>query len=961
MPTPLSKDKKKLEDEYRLYLSWQFSTVEFLGLPSLKENRPLSLEEIYVPMSLRWENGDNADRVFVPDALKRSKHLVVLGDPGSGKSTLVKVLTYSFGRTEPTPLARHFPETRVPVPIILRDYNVREWRAPEDMLASFVRKLGSEIGGEVTPEWLMLSLASGRGILLVDGLDEVGNVDDRRVLRDYVVRPLLARMPNSLAVMTSRAVGYEEVPFDDHKLRQLAVPVETRPDGRPEQPRLSVERCYVAPFNDEEIEQFISRWYVARERDESRRKIGWESLRRALQQNDRIRRLATNPSLLTIIALVHRVTAQLPSGRVRLYDKIVEAYLETIQNYRRLGQYPASLEQMKRWLARVGWEMQNQRSAQRDGELLVSQERVIGWLQEAISLDRESPEEEAHQFLEFIARRSGLLIQRGPEEFAFVHLTFQEYFAAWHLRGEVFNFKSLVKRCAERVSDHSWHETLLLLFELLAEFPQAGDSLVTRLAKHAMKSDARREGVAELFSLLLLDEESGISAPQQKQICEFALEAGSDNFNAAVAVNLRQLQRESPEKRVAPSRFDGLIRPWLDTRLLTAGPDELGEDFFVLATQFDSYLDGWLGKLERWVSERGGLSWRERHIASAMMFSGGHSAKVCEWGIRQLSLPAWVRIRLSLHSIAYLNLKALLPSQEQSPRHRLLAQLGAAYATTRSQAMRVACLGVFQTKSGTLTREPQPPKVLYDIKHQMWESWEAEYYDARRTAEQNVARFEALIEAETWSVLRTQFTYDLFADGLALNIPSVSNTLADAKNIGWGLAGAADARETSKVEDDMYLATKLWAARQSLYSPDATPENFEASLNKLSYLHRAEDDWTKLVAVSSLLMLGAGTPERCRERNGLLVKATQNPDEFTFPEEVRAIADTPEFHENVAEIVGQVFLHKPGQMWLLPELFDPTYPGSRLLLSKPREFYALAAEVLDPEGQTEMVKWRGSS
>ena len=47
--------KKNLEADYKQLLSWQYGKIEFLGLPSLKDNRPVPLEEIYVPLSFTWE------------------------------------------------------------------------------------------------------------------------------------------------------------------------------------------------------------------------------------------------------------------------------------------------------------------------------------------------------------------------------------------------------------------------------------------------------------------------------------------------------------------------------------------------------------------------------------------------------------------------------------------------------------------------------------------------------------------------------------------------------------------------------------------------------------------------------------------------------------------------------------------------------------------------------------------
>src|SRR5262249_1387038 len=96
-------------------------------------------------------------------------------------------------------------------------------------------------------------------ILLLDGLDEVGSPEARKRLRDDVVMPLLAEAENSLAVLTSRVVGYDEVEFDWDPQR-LFERGQKIPPG-------ALRRCYVAPFNDAEIKEFVSRLYAARERD----------------------------------------------------------------------------------------------------------------------------------------------------------------------------------------------------------------------------------------------------------------------------------------------------------------------------------------------------------------------------------------------------------------------------------------------------------------------------------------------------------------------------------------------------------------------------------------------------------------------------------------------------------------------------------------------------------------------
>jgi hypothetical protein len=127
---------------------------------------------------------------------------------------------------------------------------------------------------------------------------------------------------------------------------------------------------------------------------------------------------------------------------------------------------------------------------------------------------------------------------------------------------------------------------------------------------------------------------------------------------------------------------------------------------------------------------------------------------------------------------------------------------------------------------------------------------------------------------------------------------------------------------------------------------------------ELRKLAGAKDDWTRLIAVSALLMLGEGTPELCVERNALLDKGVRQSADFTFPGYLHPETENERFREELPEILDLIFLHNPDDPWLKPELFDPSRPESKYFLSKPREFFILAADTLDPKGETELSQWR---
>src|SRR5262249_49649395 len=102
----------------------------------------------------------------------------------------------------------------------------------------------------------------------------------------------------------------------------------------PDQPLAAV--AYVAPFNDEQIELFAENWYREREPVHDKAEAGARGLLQAVHGDRATTRLARIPNLLTLMALIHRIRARLPNGKALLYNEIAQAYLETIDDYRKL-------------------------------------------------------------------------------------------------------------------------------------------------------------------------------------------------------------------------------------------------------------------------------------------------------------------------------------------------------------------------------------------------------------------------------------------------------------------------------------------------------------------------------------------------------------------------------------------------------------------------------------------------
>ena len=489
----------------RKVLSWQ-GYIRFLGLPDRRDNPDIDIERLFIApmMTRRYVSPDENPQSWLSeaetlvDALAENSPLVVLGDPGIGKSTLLNMVAWLLSRPAMNPLIERLG-WRLPLPMVLRELPVRGVTDFDGLLKEFLKREMSEpLRNDEGRRYLEQTLAEGKAFLLLDGIDEIGDRHAREDLREAVFDGI-ARFPDCRWLLSSRIVGYDEVPFDSQRARLDAAPSrvgrgsmvreEVAPPYRRERPTAMrsarhgrVATRYIAPFDDSRIAAFARNWYSQRDAAQQRARANASHLIRAVHADDSILRLARVPNLLTMMALIHRVEATLPHGRALLYERIAEAYLESIDKFRGIDSSPHDLPRKKNWLARVGFEMQRRRTSEgrTDGpEILVDYEKVRGWLSEEMGRnDAVASAPSAREFLEIVGRRSGLFLPRGEGRYAFVHLSFQEYFAAVALAREVTRLRWARGKASRLGFDRAtvanwagesiWRETFAFLFELLA-------------------------------------------------------------------------------------------------------------------------------------------------------------------------------------------------------------------------------------------------------------------------------------------------------------------------------------------------------------------------------------------------------------------------------------------------------------------------------------------------------------
>ncbi|MEP6500905.1 NACHT domain-containing protein [Microcoleus vaginatus] len=380
----------------------------------------------------------------------QSNKFVLLGAPGSGKTTLLSFFAVMWAQNYPEKLCWNSGIDCLPILIKIRDFA----RLSDINLLDYARQFAEKtLSVKPLPEgFFEYWLADGRAMILLDGLDEVVE-ESKRYAVVQQIENFLGQYHQNLAIITSRPAGYKRDFFNTSEF----------------------EHYQLQLFDDAKVNEFINRWYDSRVPDAAEAQRRKDSIKKALDENDRIKLLARNPLLLTIIALIHRYQAVLPRARHKLYEKAVETLLKCWDANKNMTEKSAfkclDAEDLRRLMEILAYWIHTQGSTDNpEGGTLIVKEDLLEQLTQNIKtkkqVERFQAKEEAKRFVDFIQQRTGLLNEQGQDLYAFVHKTFQEYLCAQEIGYQADDdgdFEIVLKHIREHLHDPHWREVLLLL------------------------------------------------------------------------------------------------------------------------------------------------------------------------------------------------------------------------------------------------------------------------------------------------------------------------------------------------------------------------------------------------------------------------------------------------------------------------------------------------------------------
>ncbi|MFJ3304790.1 NACHT domain-containing protein [Streptomyces sp. NPDC086549] len=443
-------DDANYEEQYAKAIRARYRRTEIFGLDELTSNDSnwdldaayLSLEaEIVEPGRLEVAEARTvpatAERRVIDELLARYPKIVVRGEAGAGKTTLVWWLaSHAACGTLKGSLA--CLNGLVPFVVPMRNLADQDFPRPADLPR--VTRLPLD---EAPSGWAGRVLDAGRAVLLIDGLDEV--TQDKREKARRWLSDLLRMYPKSRCISTVRPLAVERDWLQSEGFR------ETR----------------LLPMRDLEIRKFVTAWHAAACLEQNAHADQEElaaqnahldelknELLRELFRNEALRDLARVPLLCAVICALHRRRrGVLPQTRWELYRAALTMLLGERDSRRSITApegITLSFEEHQQLLQRVAiWLVRNSRSE-------LSSEQAFRQISIALEgmpqvRDQGSPK----TVFTHLLNRTGLLQELSSDSIQFIHRTFQDYLAA-----KEFVENDSLNELVMHADDEAWQDVI---------------------------------------------------------------------------------------------------------------------------------------------------------------------------------------------------------------------------------------------------------------------------------------------------------------------------------------------------------------------------------------------------------------------------------------------------------------------------------------------------------------------
>lgn len=414
-------------------------------------------------------------RVKGLEATDRYSKLMILGKLGAGKTTFMKRLAMLC-------CDGTFQEQRVPIFVTLKEFSQT---SESPSVLQYIDQQWSSCG---ITESAQILLSAGRALVLLDGLDEVRDIDHDRVLT--AIQKFVHQYRDCQIVITCRIAAQEYV-FENFT---------------------EVE---IADFNAEQIVEFINKWFTIKDNlPEAERMIAELKVQKPMQE------LATNPLLLTLFCLIFDERADFPSNRSELYKECLDILLKKWDGQKNIERNQIykdlSLQHKKNLLCWLAFDTFNR------GEYLFKrstvERHIFNYIRNLPGASDQDLQIDTEAILRSIESQHGLLIERSKNIYSFSHLIFHEYLTAKYCTD---NFISDFSGLLIHLTNKFWREIFLLTVEILDDAEQLLIAMKAKIDEISLHDDQiQQHDYANQLLIDCLNSDSYISQKALKRISE---------------------------------------------------------------------------------------------------------------------------------------------------------------------------------------------------------------------------------------------------------------------------------------------------------------------------------------------------------------------------------------------------------------------------------------------------------
>lgn len=439
----------------------------------------------------------NEVRISLNELLEEKKHIVILGDPGAGKSLLVKFLICSILSKRSEEFINQEFLDYLPLRIELRKFLVQKRSISCNFTKYLKSVLETEYGiTEITETKLIDILKIKKSIVFFDGLDEIFDINDKNEIKNDIEN-FVQIYKNCKAVVTSRFIGYQ-----DAKLNEGVF-----------------EEYEIVAFDDDQIEDYVNKWYELEEFNEEIRKGEVETFLKI--SNGIEDELLTNPLLLSLIVILYRYNRELPGSKLEIYRSCTKTLVEKWEANKQLvininEKMNNAKENIFSNLAYWQYVKLSNKRKININYFQVSTEIASILKRLKLTDNDDEADKWAEDFLDYAQKRS-LYFDNN-----FTHKTFLEYYTAYYIykyyfhKGEIKKTISIINKYIE---NPFWEIVLELLMNIIDEH-QGDNDVIDKILNQLMLKKKN----STLFILRILPSLNNVSEGLVKDILTNILE-----------------------------------------------------------------------------------------------------------------------------------------------------------------------------------------------------------------------------------------------------------------------------------------------------------------------------------------------------------------------------------------------------------------------------------------------------